>query len=524
MFSSIQNRKSKIAEESPMPFSEEYFRLFDDAPVFGERVERNYLLASSGGRISERLLQCIWYDRLFDESRLQTRDGRRIIIHSPGMWNLESGPDFKNAEITIGDRRIRGDIELHTDSSGWRTHGHSSDPNYDRVILHVALIGKMKDVPPLSRHGVAIPEVVLWDYLADSLRLLRCALRPEEYPYRSMRNYGRCQGLLEHMPPETAERLLLLSGDARIIVKQKRFGYEAERSDLDQVAYAATLEGMGYKAFTKQFGMLARKLPYAALRERVLSAVESEGAGAALLTQALLLGTAGLLAGLADTDFAPDSRAHYKRLRHLWNRFGFDGADGEMEWKAAAARPANRPERRIAGISQILACSYKEGLFQAILERMNQPEERRARARSLDFLTEAQDRFWSFHYSARGKKLAASAAIIGRDRAQTILVNAFVPLALLDARNNGSGENEERAHRLFRATPSLQPNSGTRLMEYRMFGGETKRKELRSACAQQGLLQIFADWCSEDPACENCGVFAGLQSGYICDKVMRLTS
>ncbi|RJP18347.1 MAG: DUF2851 family protein [Candidatus Abyssobacteria bacterium SURF_5] len=507
-----------------MAFSNEYFHLFDDVPAFGERIERNYLLASNGGRISERLLQCIWYDRLFDESRLETRDGRRIIIHSPGMWNLEAGPDFKNAQITIGRVRLCGDVELHVDSSSWRAHGHASDPQYDNVILHVVLSGRPGDSPPLGRRGAKIPELVLWDRLADSLGVLRCALRPEEYPYRSMCNFGRCQALLEHLPAEAIQRLLLLSGDARIIVKQRRFGYETERTNLDQITYSAVLEGMGYKAFTKQFGLLARKLPYVRLRERVLSVNPANGLDAALLTQALLLGSAGLLASADDDEKSPAAKKHYDRLRKLWGEFGFSDEDGKMEWKGAAVRPANRPERRIAGISHVLARSYGGGLFQAVLERVLLPARRRAQAQCISFLTDARDDFWSFHYSAHGKRFERPAAIVGRDRAQTILVNAFIPLALLYARTEQSAEKEERVHEIFCGMPSLLPNSITRLMEYRMFGGEQKGRLFKSARAQQGLLQIFADWCSEDPSCENCGIFAGLQSGYIGEKLMDASS
>jgi hypothetical protein len=505
-----------------MPFSEEYFHLFDDVPAFGERVTRNYVLASSGGRVSERLLQCIWYDRLFDEGRLQTRDGRRVTIHSPGAWNLESGPDFKNADVTLGERRVRGDIELHVDSSGWRQHGHTNDKRYDRVVLHVALRRREGEPLPQSRYGVEIPELILWEYLADSLKLLRCALRPEEYPYKSLRNFGRCRGLLQHMPPEVGERLVLLSGDARIIVKQRRFGYEIEKNDADQVTYAALMEGMGYKALTRQFGSLAKKLPYDRLRESVLAA--DNEVDKAILTQALLLGSAGLLPSADGDTNAPEARAHFERLRRLWSEHGFnDDGDAAIDWKAAAVRPANRPERRIAGISDLLARSYDGGLFQMVMGRMLQADRRNARAQCVELLTEAQDEFWSLHYSARGKQLSKPAAIVGRDRAQTILVNAFVPLALLHVRTERKPD-EERVHEVFRAMPSLAANNITRLMEYRMFGATPKRRVFHSARAQQGLLQIFADWCSEDPTCENCGIFAGLQSGYIHDRIIRPSS
>jgi len=283
-------------KDERMPFSNEYFDLFEDVPAFHDKVAQKYVLASAGGRISERLLRCIWYDRLYSEQQLATRDGKKVAVHSPGTWNLEAGPDFRNAELTIGEARIRGDIELHIDPAGWRVHGHSLDPRYDRVVLHVTLAPDAGRTPLVSRHGVEIPEVALWDCLTDDLKILKSALRTEEYPYRSTQNFGRCHGLLKQMPQEVGLHVLRIAGDARMIAKQRRFAYENEKHDLDQVAYMAILEGMGYKAYTKQFARLAHRIPYARLRERVLS-VEKSGAAIdrVRLTQALLQGSAGLL-------------------------------------------------------------------------------------------------------------------------------------------------------------------------------------------------------------------------------------
>ena len=504
-----------------MPFSDEYFRLFESDPTFHDRVAQKYSLVSDGAKISERLLRCIWYDRLYDAERLATRDGKNIAVHSPGTWNLEAGPDFKRADISIGGRRLKGDIELHIDPAGWRHHHHSLDPRYDDVILHVTLIPRKKQAAALSRHGVEIPDVALWDYLADDLKVLKCALHPEEYPYGSMHNFGRCQGVLEQMPPEVALKLLCIAGDARMIAKQRRFAYETEKHDHDQVAYGGVLEGMGYKAHTKQFGELARKLSYARLRRRILSSGTTHPTSEKIrLTQALLLGGAGLLPPF-DADDPVEARNYLGYLLQLWRDHGFDDLnDGNIEWKSAAVRPANLPERRIAGVSHVLVRSYEAGLFKSILTCVLRREAREARKGCVEYFTQAEDDFWSNRYSIKGKALSKPVALIGKDRALTIVVNSFVPLALLHARSQNSADDEELVHGLYRDLPSPQPNNITRLMEYRMFGASPGKRVARSARTQQGLLQIFADWCSEDPSCENCGMLTGLQSGHIGKSIL----
>ena len=40
------------------------------------------------------------------------------------MWNLEEGPDFLRAAVRVGDEVVRGDVEVHVNSSGWSGHGH----------------------------------------------------------------------------------------------------------------------------------------------------------------------------------------------------------------------------------------------------------------------------------------------------------------------------------------------------------------------------------------------------------------
>ncbi|RJP75164.1 MAG: DUF2851 family protein [Candidatus Abyssobacteria bacterium SURF_17] len=503
-----------------MPFSDEYFRLFDNTPAFRDRVASKYILATSAAHISERLLRCIWYDRLYDMQRLATRDGKSVSVHSPGTWNLESGPDFKNAHLSIGGQRLKGDVELHIEPSGWRLHGHSHDPRYDNVILHVTLTSRAKEAPIVSRHGVEIAELALWDYLSDNLSVLKSALRPEEYPYRSMKNFGRCQGLLEQMPPDAALRLLHIAGDARIIAKQRRFSYEAEKNKPDQVAYAALLECMGYKAYTKQFGQLAQRLPYETLRERVLASRSLRSPEErARLTQALLLGAAGLLRP-SGRSVAPDAQDYLGHMERLWKKSGLASADaGDICWKAAAVRPANLPERRIAGISHVLVGSYERGLFDFIVASAHKHDGRRARSACIAHLVSPLDDFWSYRYSGGGRRLKKSVSLIGRDRALTIVVNSYVPLGLLHARQESRGEDEESVHQLYCSLPSPLPNNITRLMEYRMFGREPRARAQfrRSARTQQGLLQIFADWCSEDPSCENCGLLAVLQARQVGD-------
>lgn len=87
----------------------------------------------------EKLFQWIWARREFDAREARTADCRQMRILSPGLWNHLEGPDFREAKIEIEGQLLVGDVELHLRVQDWAAHGHSHDPAYANVILHVVL-------------------------------------------------------------------------------------------------------------------------------------------------------------------------------------------------------------------------------------------------------------------------------------------------------------------------------------------------------------------------------------------------
>ena len=67
---------------------------------------------------------------------LTVQEIRFSVIH-PGEYNRDSGPDFFNARISIAGTVWAGNVEIHTRSSHFDTHGHQNDPAFNNVILHV---------------------------------------------------------------------------------------------------------------------------------------------------------------------------------------------------------------------------------------------------------------------------------------------------------------------------------------------------------------------------------------------------
>ncbi|NOY47456.1 MAG: DUF2851 family protein, partial [Chlorobi bacterium] len=87
--------------------------------------------------MKEDFLHYIWKYKKFDVLKLKTTLGEVVNLVSVGQHNLNSGPDFFNAQLEIGKQLWAGNVEIHIKSSDWFVHHHETDKAYDNVILHV---------------------------------------------------------------------------------------------------------------------------------------------------------------------------------------------------------------------------------------------------------------------------------------------------------------------------------------------------------------------------------------------------
>lgn len=115
----------------------------------------------------EALLHWIWKERQFDPRGLATADGDTVQIHEPGAPNPTDGPDFTAAELTIGNLRWYGDVEIHWRIGDWRSHGHHRNSNFDNVILHVVFEETTENIQ--RSDGGSIPTLCLKPALSQPL-------------------------------------------------------------------------------------------------------------------------------------------------------------------------------------------------------------------------------------------------------------------------------------------------------------------------------------------------------------------
>jgi len=457
-------------------------------PSYSEwRLESGFvpLLRDSGDCPPEKLLQAVWQHQRVLRDRLATLDGRPLRVLHPGFQNHSGGPDFRDAVIQFGDSEpVVGDVEVDLRSSGWRAHGHHSNPAFSRVVLHVVWEpGQPGHLATLCLSGsldAPIGELSLW--LATETN----PAFPEEYA-------GRCSAHLKNWEAGKLEGLLHLAARSRLDAKASQFRARARQSGWEQVLWEAAFRALGYRHNSWPMQRLGE------LRERWC-----EPEGEPVHFQARLFGLGGLLPG----DLRPGSADNGRYLLRLWDqwwrerdRFG-DVMLPTHLWQFRGQRPANHPHRRLALASHWAARGDLAKRVEAWCARELSDSDL---ATSLwEELRVPSDPFWDWHSTLRSSRLSRPQPLLGQTRVTELAVNVILPWLWARALEGRNYPLQARIEKRYYAWPSGEDNSVLRQARLRLLGNLPARG-LRGAAAQQGLLQIVRDFCDHSTSlCTDC--------------------
>lgn len=481
--------------------------------------ERGLSWGAGRGEINERLIRVLWQEQRFRRDLLETTDGRRVEVISPGWWNRQSGPDFRQAVIQLGQGQVlRGDVEIHLHSSDWNAHGHFRDPRYNGVVLHVILTRDREAIR--NQRGNVVPELELNRFLEEEVGSLQKAIHWEDYPPCDPCPPGLCQPLLVAQGRKTTGWLLDLAGDDFLQRKADRWAEVARRASYDELLYRGMMEALGYRGNQLPFLKLAERLPVRKLK-RAIEGIPPQRA--ALRLQAIAFRVANLWRDERVDDSSLDvaTRDYLRQLEEARTGQAGEFASlgvADLPWSFSGNRPANSPLRRLAGMSDFLALHLKDGLFRPFLKELQALRAKRSpqepnypgilrswiKTLSSPCLTD----YWSCRYSFRGKRLPRPIRLIGPERAAIIIVNVILPLSLLYARRRRESSLEELIYGLYCSLPRLSDNTILRFMRARILGKELEGRPtlLSNARRQQGLFQLYRDYCSPQGGdCQGCG-------------------
>ena len=436
-------------------------------------------------QLSERFLQIVWNEQRL-RGDLATTDGRRLEVLAPGTWNVEAGPDFRDAVIRLGGETRSGDVEVHRSVSDWEGHGHHRDPLYRNVVLHVVW-----HRPTTERADGAPPCLEVAGALDRPWMTLLHELQTEAYPYARQVSPGSCAVKWAMADDSRLVRLLRVAGLARFEDKTVRIQRGIISKGAGQALYEGLFEALGYKANRDQFRQLAQQVPLATLRELPPG----------LAWEAALFGRAGLLPDPSVVKVAAGWGDH---VRELWDAWWQQGGEAlAIAWCKAGSRPFNSPERRLAAGVELLRASQLAP--DEWLTRLAAPcESPRALLRVLAHelaVRSPWEPFKSFEV-----RLARPVLLLGCSRVHDLLVNVLLPFLSAQARRTGNAALAARAQEAYLLIPSLQANRALSEAVHRFLVPPSRGVALlRRACQQQGLLETYRSFClALHNDCKNC--------------------
>ena len=312
--------------------------------------------------MKEEFLYYIWENRLTDKD-LRTTEGEPIDIVTTGYRNTDSGPDYLEAKIKIGDKLWAGHVEIHVKTSDWNRHGHQTDKAYQNVVLHVVYENdtKVNAIPTLELKG-HFDETVFAHYQS----------------FISSKNWIPCENSIAQVSPFTRHSWLdrmaveRLENKSTSVIKI----LEANQFDWEDALYKLLMRYFGLKVNNEAFEYLAHILPFKTLLKHADNLLQVE---------AMLMGCAGFL----DKDFTDDYPLLLKRefavMKAKFNLLIMP----EERWKFMRMRPSNFPTIRLAQMAQLI---HKNGcLFSKIRDAKTVAE-----VKALFDVTTSE--YWEMHY------------------------------------------------------------------------------------------------------------------------------
>jgi len=404
--------------------------------------------------MTEQFLHYVWFQKLFSPLQV-TVAGDAVEIVDIGQLNTDAGPDVFNAKVKINNILWAGNVEFHQKSSDWMRHGHTHNPSYNSVILHVVF---EVDVPIYRVDGSEIPQVILnfspnllqqYETLQGQKSFIACEKHiAEALPINLYNWFDRL--LVERLEQKTAVIEKLLS--------QTVNNWEA-------AFYVILARNFGFSTNALAFELLAKSLPLNILAKHKNNLMQLE---------ALLFGQAGFL------EKSNISDAYFVELQHeyqfLQTKYQLKPIDNSL-WKLLRLRPANFPTVRLAQFAGLIYNSSK--LFSKIIETPSYINLR------LLFKIEISS-YWETHYLF-GEESKSTPKGLSKASIDSLLINTVVPFLFHYGKINN---DEQLIQHSFDLLNAMLPEKNHIVIGFDLCGVKA-----HSAYDSQALIQLKRAYC-----------------------------
>lgn len=424
--------------------------------------------------IPELELQALWFGGELG-CRFSGTAGESVEIRDFGHWNHAAGPDFTEVSVAIDGKIHTGDLEIDLSCRSWEEHGHGANIEFNNVVLHLFL--NPSSVPYFTRDSQhrQITQVQLPRLMLNHARVREL---PEAHP-------GRCLPVLKTMTDDSITTLLESAAQYRLRKKASRIQAMAKATSSNQALYQLVSEALGFRKNRLQMILLAQRNPIKDLLKQSAS-----------YREARLFGCTGFI------DDPPTQPAKLPNdvstyLRGIWHEWWKLRAELELHesrripWVLNGSRPLNHPQRRIGALAAIV------NDWKSLQSIWKDPQDNLV-SQWLKACSQLSHPFWDFHYTLSSLVSEKPIKLVGQGRARDMLGNVIFPYIISQDSEHWSIYQDMRAS---------DTNQKVRRASLRLFGENTKlqKKYTRFYYQQQGLLQIFQDFClADESGCKDC--------------------
>lgn len=407
--------------------------------------------------MNEEFLYYCWSYQLI-QGDLITTDGEIVKVISPGTINTDSGPDFFNALIDIGQTRWAGNVEVHIASSDWYRHNHQKDALYDNIILHVVLYD---DMPIKRNNKETIPTLVLQDIFSTNIldKYNMFISSTKEIP---------CGNLLY-----TINKLDTYSWFDNLMVQrlEKRSKEIQEllintKGDLLQAYYQKLSRSLGYTVNSDSMEMLAIATPLKIILKHIDNKIQVE---------ALLFGQSGLLKNNLNDPYSQKLCSEYNFLK---NKYSLMPLEAKI-WRFMRMRPTSFPTIRISQLATIICTT--SGQLTKMFDANSVHNIRK-------LLSLAASSYWDNHYRF-DKIVKGKPKKLGESTINTILINTIIPFLFIYGKLKNNYILQQKAMDWLTHI-KYEKNKVTR--EFISYGIVPS-----NATESQALLQLKTNYCSQ---------------------------
>jgi len=415
--------------------------------------------------MTEDFLHFIWQFRLY-KTELRLVTGEAVYIIHTGDHNTDSGPDFFNARVKIGDTLWAGNVEIHIKASDWVRHNHQQDRAYDSIILHVVY---KHDQEVQRQNGSLLPTLELFDKF-DPLTWNRYL------QFMNSRSWIPCETLLSTVDDFTLsswlERLLVERMQRKVLEVEQALAISS--NDWNQAFYRLLGRNMGFKLNSEAFERLASTLSYQLLARHSDSLFQLE---------ALVFGQAGLLNGSFSDPYPKQLKKEYEFLQ---KKFSLVSIDAHV-WRFMRLHPGNFPTLRLSQFASII--NRSGGLLMQLLEAANLEALHRL------FASEASE-YWRTHYRF-DLPVAGKSRRLGHISSNLLVINLVAPFLFIYGQKKGDSSYIERSMELLEKSEG-ENNAVTR-------GWAKLGLDISTASRTQALLELKSHYC-ERKKCLSCRI------------------